>query len=111
MGLPASAELAWRWSDFTTWFTKKDASEPSFAPKDFIASVSPLPLCMIQSTKDEYVTEADYRELTAAARSPRKLVLIEASNHRFTDRMQDLRREFLAALAWIPAEARPLPQH
>jgi hypothetical protein len=67
MGLPSSAELAWRWSDFTTWFTKKDASEPSFAPKDFIASVSPLPLCMIQSTKDEYVTEADYRELAAGA--------------------------------------------
>jgi type IV secretory pathway VirJ component len=111
MGLPASAELAWRWSDFTTWFTKKDASEPSFAPKDFIASVSPLPICMIQSTKDEYVTEADYRELAAAARPPRKLVLIEAGNHRFTDRMQDLRREFLAALAWIPSEGRPLPHH
>jgi alpha/beta superfamily hydrolase len=111
MGLPSSAELAWRWSDFTTWFTKKDASEPSFAPKDFIASVSPLPLCMIQSTKDEYVTEADYRELAAAARPPRKLVLINASNHRFTDRMQDLRREFLAALAWIPEEGKPLTDH
>jgi type IV secretory pathway VirJ component len=111
MGLPASAELAWRWSDFTTWFTKKDASEHSFAPKDFIALVSPLPICMIQSTKDEYVTEADYRELAAAARPPRKLVLIEAGNHRFTDRMQDLRREFLAALAWIPAEGQLPPDH
>jgi alpha/beta superfamily hydrolase len=111
MGLPASAELAWRWSDFTTWITKKDASEPSFMPKDFIASVSPLPICMIQSTRDEYVTEAEYRELAAAARPPRKLVLIEAANHRFTDRIQDLRREFLAALAWIPAESTPLPRH
>src|SRR5689334_16748267 len=30
MGLPASAEIAWRWSDFTTWITKRDAAEPSF---------------------------------------------------------------------------------
>jgi hypothetical protein len=66
---------------------------------------------MIQSTKDEYVTEADYRELAAAARPPRKLVLITASNHRFTDRKQDLRRAFLAALAWISEEGKLLPQH
>lgn len=107
MGLPATAELAWRWSDFTTWLTKRDAIEPSFAPKDFIASVSPVPLCMIQSTKDEYVTEAEYRELIAAARAPKKLVLINASNHRFTDRLPDLHREYLAALAWILTATRP----
>jgi alpha-beta hydrolase superfamily lysophospholipase len=107
MGLPATAELAWRWSDFTTWLTKKDATEPSFAPKDFIPLVSPLPLCMIQSTKDEYVTEAEYRELMAAARAPKKLVLINASNHRFTDRLPDLHHEYLAALAWILTAARP----
>ena len=107
MGLPDTAELAWRWSDFTTWLTKKDATEPSFAPKDFIASVSPVPLCMIQSTKDEYVSEAEYRALAAAARPPKKLVLINASNHRFTDRLPDLHREFLAALAWILTESKP----
>ena len=101
MGLPATAELAWRWSDFTSWITKKDASEPSFAAADVIAGVAPLPLCLIQSTKDEYVTEQDYRALEAAARDPKKLVLIEASNHRFTDKLPDLRREYLAALAWI----------
>lgn len=101
MGLPTTAELAWRWSDFTSWITKKDASEPSFAAADVIAGVSPLPLCLIQSTKDEYVTEQDYHALEAAAREPKKLVLIAASNHRFTDKLPDLRREYLAAIAWI----------
>ena len=56
---------------------------------------------MIQSTKDEYVTEADYKALDAAAKPPKKLVLIEARNHRFTDRRAELQNEYLAALAWI----------
>ena len=72
MGLPASAEVAWRWSDFTSWLTKKDADEPSFETRDYLASVSPLPLFMIQSTRDEYIPEADYRALEAAARAPKR---------------------------------------
>jgi len=101
MGTPMVAELAWRWSDFTTWITKSDANEPSFSPLDFIGQVSPRPLVMIQSTRDEYVKEAEYRKLDEAAREPKKLVLINATNHRFTDKQPELRAEMLAALAWI----------
>lgn len=101
MGTPMVAELAWRWTDFTTWITKNDANEPSFSPLDFIGQVSPRPLVMIQSKRDEYVTESDYRKLDAAARQPKKLVLIDAANHRFTDKQTELRAEMLAALAWI----------
>lgn len=106
MGVPPTAELAWKWTDFTSWITKGDAREPSFAPVDYVASVSPLPLVMLQSKIDEYVTERDYRRLDAAARPPKKLVVIDASNHRFTDKPKELRREYLAALAWIE-EQRP----
>src|SRR5262249_16799119 len=95
MGVPPTAEIAWRWTDFTAWITKGDGREPSFAPKDYVAQVSPLPLVMLQSTKDEYVTEADYKELDAAAKAPKKLVLIQASNHRFTDRRKELHAEYL----------------
>jgi dienelactone hydrolase len=101
MGVPPTAELAWRWTDFPAWITKSDVREPSFAARDFVAAVSPLPLVMIQSKKDEYVSEADYKALELAAKAPKKLVLIDASNHRFTDRRADLEREYLAALAWI----------
>ena len=103
MGVPPTAELAWRWTDFPAWITKSDAHEPSFAAREFVAAISPLPLVMIQSRKDEYVPEADYRALELAAKSPKKLVLIDASNHRFTDRRRELEREYLAALAWIQA--------
>jgi len=32
LGLPASAELAWRWKDALSWITKQDSAEPSFEP-------------------------------------------------------------------------------
>jgi type IV secretory pathway VirJ component len=101
MGLPPSAELAWRWTDAASWITKRDADEPSFAPHEVIAAVAPLPLYMIQSKKDEYVAAADYERFRAAARDPKQLVLIDASNHRFTDRRPELSAAFTAGLAWI----------
>ena len=101
MGLPPSAELAWRWSDITSWITKKDAAEPSFAPKLFIGDIAPVPLWMIHSTKDEYVKEEDFRLFERLAGAPKRLILIDASNHRFTDRLPQLRQQVLAGLAWI----------
>jgi dienelactone hydrolase len=106
MGVPPTAELAWKWTDFTSWITKSDAREPSFSARDYVAAVSPLPIVMLQSRKDEYVPEADYKALEAQARAPKKLVLIDASNHRFTDRRKELRAEYLAALAWIDQQKR-----
>jgi hypothetical protein len=101
MGLPPTAELGWRWSDFTSWLTKKDPDEPMFEPKQFVPHVSPLPLCLIHSTKDEYVTAADIKAFDSVAREPKKLVLINASNHRFTDRKPELKQQFMACLAWV----------
>lgn len=101
MGLPPTAELGWRWSDFTSWITKKDSDEPFFQPREFLPGLAPLPLCMIQSTKDEYVTEADYRTFERVARDPKKLVLIDAANHRFTDRRKELQAEVLGCLAFL----------
>ena len=87
MGLPATAELAWRWSDlWASAVKKRDADEPAFAVADFLPGVAPLPLCMIQSKKDEYVTQADYERFRTIAKEPKQLVLIDAANHRFTDR-------------------------
>jgi fermentation-respiration switch protein FrsA (DUF1100 family) len=101
MGLPPTAELAWRWTDIGSWITKRDPDEPSFAPKDVIAKVSPLPLFMIQSLKDEYVSKAEYDRLFMMAREPKKLVLIDARNHRFTDKRAELVASYATGLAWI----------
>ncbi len=101
MGLPPTAELAWRWTDAAAWITKHEPEEPSFTATDFLPGVSPVPLVMIQSTKDDYVTEQDYRRYEAVARPPRKLVLIDASNHRFTDRRPQLTSAYFDALGWV----------
>ncbi len=101
MGLPPRAELAWRWRDAGAWITKRDADEPSFSAKDVIGTLSPVPLYMIQSTKDEYVSRAEWEQLFASSREPRKQVLIDASNHRFTDRRSELSAVYTAGLAWI----------
>ena len=106
MGLPPTAELAWRWTDVGSWITKHDAVEPSFAPKDVIGAVSPVPLCMIQSTKDEYVPKAEWERLLTTAREPKKQILIDARNHRFTDKRTELSAAYGAGLSWI-AQAAP----
>lgn len=101
VGLPPSAALAWRWQDVMSWVTKANLSEPSFEPKYFIGRISPVPLWMIQSAKDKYVTEADYRAIENAARPPKRLVLVDAGNHQFTDRRPVLRQHVVAGLEWI----------
>lgn len=105
MGLPPTAELAWRWTDAASWITKRDMSEPSFAPDDVIKTVAPVPLYMIQSRKDEYVTQADWERMLADAGEPKKLMLIDASNHRFTDKRAELGAAYAAGLAWIAQTA------
>ena len=107
MGLPEVAELAWHWSDVSAWIFKKDANEPSFHAHEIIGSVAPVPLALIQSTKDEYVPEADYRRLFETARDPKKLFLIDASNHRFTDKPRELRAAYASALDWVKTARDP----
>ncbi len=51
------------------------------------------------------MSEADYRGMVGAAREPKKLILIDASNHRFTDRLPELRRVYAEGLAWIAAKS------
>lgn len=106
MGLPELSEIAWRWSDFTTWITKKDAAEPSVRATEFVGGIAPVPLAMLQSSTDEYVPEADYRAIERAAGEPKQLTLIAASNHRFTDKQAELRKAYAAALDWIATHSR-----
>ena len=60
---------------------------------------------MIQSATDEYITGEGRVRLVAASKPPRKMVMIGAANHRFTDKQPELRQEFLGAIAWIAANA------
>jgi type IV secretory pathway VirJ component len=105
MGLPATAELAWRWTDMASFITRRDAEEPSFAPREYLGAIAPIPLAMIQSATDDYSTDADRAALLNAAKPPKKMIMIGAANHRFTDKLPELRTELLGAIAWITATA------
>jgi len=66
-----------------------------FRSQDLMGSIAPLPLVMIQSTSDSASPTKVGKQLFAAAREPKQLVLINASNHRFSG----ARDEFYAALS------------
>jgi type IV secretory pathway VirJ component len=105
MGLPATAELAWRWVDMSSLITRRDVDEPSFAPYGYLGTIAPIPLAMIQSATDDYSTDADRAQLLDAAKPPKKMIMIGAANHRFTDKLPELRTELLGAIAWIMTAA------
>jgi dienelactone hydrolase len=65
-----------------------------FRSEDVLAEIAPVPLVMIQSTSDTASPQKVGNVLFAAARDPKRYVLIKASNHRFSG----AREEFYAAL-------------
>jgi len=65
-----------------------------FRSEKVMAQIAPVPLVMIQSTSDTASPPKVGTQLFAAARNPKKYVLIKASNHRFSG----ARDEFYAAL-------------
>jgi hypothetical protein len=101
LGLPDQNELGWKWQDFTIWVTKKVPSEPSFMVEDIIGRVSPVPLAEIHSTHDEFLPLDKARLMFARAGEPKRMWVIEAANHRFSDNRDELDRRVFEALEWI----------
>jgi hypothetical protein len=92
LGLPDENELGWKWQDFTIWITKKKPNEPGFMVEDIISAVSPLPLAEIHSTHDEFIPLDKAEAMLYRAGNPKKMWVIEASNHRFSDNRAELDR-------------------
>jgi hypothetical protein len=104
LGLPDQNELGWRWQDFTIWITKKTPDEPSFMVEDIISRVSPVPLAEIHSTHDEFVSLDQAKKMLALAGEPKKMWVIEAATHRFSDNRPELEKRLLEALEWIKSQ-------
>ena len=105
-GMTESNTLAWRWSDLFSSLVKRDPHEPHFQSIQYLAKVSPLPLLMIQSTGDQYVSVEVAKQLFAAAKEPKRFVLIEAQNHRFEGNQQEFYRALREGLQWITQTVR-----
>lgn len=101
IGLGMSNVLGWRLADDLTYLTRRRPTEPSFSSLPYMPRVTPLPLAMIQSTKDEYVSGADAATLYGAARDPKRFVPIDAADHRFEGNQSAFFAHLKESLAWI----------
>ena len=105
LGLPNTNELGWRWKDAVIYLTHGVPNEPTFSTAALADRVSPLPLAAIHSTRDEFVPLGDVQRVIDAAREPKRLWIIEASDHRFSDNMAELERRLLEAIAWVTGKS------
>lgn len=102
LGLPGATELGWHaWRDWTTWITKLNPAEPLAESAAFMSRIAPLPFVSIQSTRDEFVPLETAKALFAAANAPKRLYLINASNHRFSDKRDEVHARIMESLRWI----------
>jgi alpha-beta hydrolase superfamily lysophospholipase len=109
LGLPDKNELGWRWRDSIIYITKKVPDEPTFSVRDVVGRVSPVPLAVLHSTHDEFVTLPAIRDILAQAREPKQLWVIEAADHRFSDNRPELQRRLREAITWIESQGSPAP--
>lgn len=107
LGLPDVNELGWHWKDALIYLTHATPNEPTFSAARLAPNASPAPLAMIESTHDTFVPVAESERIFAAAREPKRLWIVDAADHRFSDNLGELDQRLLAALAWIAEHAAP----
>jgi dienelactone hydrolase len=109
LGLPDLNELGWHWRDALIYLTHGTPNEPLFSTARLASQVAPLPLAAIHATHDEFAPLAEVQRIVAAAREPKRLWIIEAADHRFSDALPELDRRLVEALTWIANPHAPAP--
>jgi fermentation-respiration switch protein FrsA (DUF1100 family) len=101
LGLPDRNELGWRWRDSIIYLTHGDPKEPSFSSAALADRVAPLPLGAIHSTSDEFVPLTEVQHVLERAGDPKRLWIVKAANHRFSDNLPELDARLFEAIAWV----------
>ena len=105
LGLPDINELGWRWKDSLIYVTHGIPKEPTFSATGIVARLSPTPIAAIHSTHDEFVPLSTVQTVIDAAKEPKKLWIVKASDHRFSDNLAEFDRRLLEAIGWITQNA------
>jgi fermentation-respiration switch protein FrsA (DUF1100 family) len=105
LGLPELNELGWRWRDAVIYLTKRTPNEPTFSASAIVQQVAPVPLAAIHSTHDEFVSLTDVEKILQNAREPKRLWIVKASDHRFSDNLGEFDRRLLDAISWVKQQA------
>lgn len=101
LGLPDVNELGWRLRDASIYLTHRTPDEPTFSTTAIVSRISPVPLALLHSTRDEYVPAEQITRIFEAAGGPKRLWLIDADDHRFNGRMAEFDERLTEAIAWI----------
>jgi dienelactone hydrolase len=101
LGLPESGVLGWRLRDDLTYLTKRDPNEPTFSTLPYLRQLSPLPIALIYSRDDEYVSADAVKRLIAAAGEPKRCIHIQAKGHRYDGARADLFGQMCGAVQWM----------
>jgi dienelactone hydrolase len=101
LGLSDLTELGWRWKDMVIYLTHGAPREPSFSVKAVVERIAPIPLAAIHSTRDEYVPLAEVEQVFERAGQPKRLWIVNAANHSFSDNLAGFDRTLLEAITWI----------
>ncbi len=101
IGLPETNILAWHWKDIAASLTKSVPNEPTFKSSELIGMVSPLPLFVIASTSNEYISPEATRALYGVARQPKQLVIVRARDHKYSGNTDGFFRTLEEGLHWI----------
>jgi len=101
IGLPDRNELGWRWKDSIIYLTPGVPKEPTFSAAQFVSRVSPLPLALLHSAHDEFAPLTDAQRMMKLGGEPKRMWVVGASDHRFSDNLSDFDRSLLEALDWV----------
>jgi alpha-beta hydrolase superfamily lysophospholipase len=101
IGLPDRSELGWRWKDSLIYVTHGVPNEPTFRTADLIGQVADVPLAVIHSTHDEFFSVAEVQKLFEPLRDPKRLWIVNAADHRFSDNLAEFDRRLVEAIAWV----------
>jgi dienelactone hydrolase len=109
LGLGDRNELGWRFRDSIIYLTKGVPDEPTFSVLSLADHIAPVPLAVLNSSHDEFVPEAEVRRIMDRARDPKRLSIVPAVDHRFSDNAAGMQRALLEAIAWIEQQ-RAIPK-
>jgi fermentation-respiration switch protein FrsA (DUF1100 family) len=101
LGLPDLNELGWHWKDAVIYITHGLPNEPTFSAAAVVSKVAPVPLAAIHSTRDEFVPVTEVQKTLEHASEPKKLWIVSASNHRFSDNLKEFDERLLEAIQWV----------
>jgi alpha-beta hydrolase superfamily lysophospholipase len=104
LGLPDQTELGWHFRDSLIYLTHKPPKEPTFSSADVVARLAPLPLAQLHSSHDEYVPLEEARRVYERAGAPKRMWVIDASDHGFSNQPTELSARLIEAMDWVAAD-------